>query len=517
MKIVLFIFLLPSFIFAKDGAFRYFISFTDKSNTPFSIYFPQEYLSEKTINKRLKFSIPIDSTDLPVNKHYVDVLTSVGLKIENKSKWLNGVVVSTFDSLIIQTLNHQFIDTIINFGSWQNSKKVDKKWQSNYNRADYHAAHNQLKMLGGDKMHAKGYVGRGITIAVIDAGFYKVNELDVFNDLRDQIIATYDFVDGSTNVYDDHIHGTMVLSTMGAKESGMIIGTAPEAEYLLLRSEDVFSENLIEEYMWVCAAEFADSVGADIINSSLGYTVFDNENQNHTYADMDGNTAPVSIGAGIACSKGIIVVNSAGNSGNNNWHYIGAPADHLDVLTVGAVDESKNLASFSSNGPNAEGSIKPNIVAQGKNTIVVNSNNESSTVNGTSFSSPITAGMVACLWAANPHKKAMEIKDAIYKSSDKYFSPDNQFGYGIPDYYNALKSLSSEISFEQIGGFFNFTSNIETKVEYVVYSIDGKIISKGSFFAPFFWEDIKPKSVGTYIIKFMYLDYTFSKKFIVFE
>ena len=210
-------------------------------------------------------------------------------------------------------------------------------------------------------------------------------------------------------------------------------------------------------------------------------------------------------------------MNSAGNSCNNNWHYIGAPADHPDVLTVGAVDENKNFASFSSYGPNAEGLIKPNIVAQGKNTIVANSNNEVSTANGTSFSSPITSGMVACLWGSNPHKTAMDIKDAIYKSSDKYFNPDNQFGYGIPDYYNALKSLSSDIVFQQTGEFFNFTSDVETKVEYEIYSIDGKVISKGSFYAPFFWEDIRPKSIGNYIIYFMYLDYKVAKKFIVFE
>ena len=316
MKKILFILLCPSFIFAQDGAFRYFVSFSNKANTTFSIDIPEEYLSEKTISKRLKFSIPIDSTDLPINKQYVDVLMSAGLIIENKSKWFNGVVVSTFDSLLIQTLNQPFIDTIISFGSWQNSKKIDKKWKLDYSITDYADAYNQLEMLGGDKMHAKGYLGSGMTIAVIDAGFYKVNELEVFADMQNQIVATYDFVDGNNNVYDDHAHGMMVLSTMGAKQRGQMIGTAPDANYLLLRSEDVFSENLIEEYMWVGAAEYADSAGADIINSSLGYTTFDDALRNHIYADMDGKTAPVSVGAGIACSKGIIVVNSAGNSGS---------------------------------------------------------------------------------------------------------------------------------------------------------------------------------------------------------
>ena len=517
MKKALFLLLFPTLVSAQDGAFRYFISFNNKANTGYSINTPEQYLSVRTIVKRQKYGIPIDSTDLPITVEYINELTTQGFVIENKSRWFNGVVVSTFDSLLIQTLDQHFIDTVISFGSWQNTKKIGEKWQLNYNVSDYGNSYNQLQMLGGDVIHSKGFLGNGIIIAVIDAGFYKVNELDVFADLQNQILDTYDFVDGNTNVYDDHTHGMMVLSTMGAKQSGKMIGTAPEANYLLLRSEDVFSENLIEEYMWVCAAEYADSVGADIINSSLGYTTFDDSTQNHTYADMDGKTAPISIGAGMAYAKGMIVVNSAGNSGNSNWHYIGAPADHTDVLTVGAVDENKEFASFSSYGPNAEGFTKPNVVAQGKNTVVATSSNEVMTGNGTSFSSPVTAGMVACLWGATSDRKPSEIKAAIYKSADRYLAPDDQFGYGIPNYYSALKSLFDEISFYQAEEFFNFTSDIERKVEFTVYSINGKLVSDGSFFSPFLWKDVKPKSAGTYIVRFLYGDSETSKRFIVLE
>tara|TARA_X000000368_G_C22899772_1_gene653556 strand:- start:68 stop:970 length:903 start_codon:yes stop_codon:yes gene_type:complete len=300
---------------------------------------------------------------------------------------------------------------------------------------------------------------------------------------------------------------------MGAKQSGKMIGTAPEANYLLLRSEDVFSENLIEEYIWVCAAEYADSVGADIINSSLGYTIFDDENQNHTYADMDGKTTPISIGAGIACNKGMIVINSAGNSGNGNWCYIGAPADNLDVLTVGAVDENKEFASFSSYGPNSEGYTKPNVVAQGKNTVVATSSNEVMTGNGTSFSSPVTAGMVACLWGANSYRRPHEIKDAIYKSADRYLNPDNQFGYGIPNYYNAYQLLNSAIN-------LSHGIPINTLIDYKVFTIDGKEMNNGktilhnenstlSF--------IKPKTAGVYIIHLIAHSFELNKKFIVLE
>lgn len=515
MKKIIFLLFFPSVFLGQDGAFRYFISFTDKAPSVFSIYNPEQFLSVKTIIKRKKFSIAIDSTDLPVSSIYINNIKSAGFIIENTSKWFNGVIVSTYDSLLVASLNHNFIDSIVSFGSWKNTKKVSEKWNLNYDDSDYGLAFNQLQMLGGDVMHSKGFKGNGITIAVIDAGFYKVDELDVFFDLKNQILSTYDFVAGNPNVYDDHSHGMMVLSTMGAK-LGMM-GTAPDADYLLLRSEDVFSENLIEEFMWVCAAEYADSAGADIINSSLGYTTFDDTTQNHTYFDMDGKTTPISIGAGMASDKGIIVVNSAGNSGNSNWHYIGAPADNHDVLTVGAVDENEEFASFSSYGPNAEGSVKPNVVAQGRNTVVATSDNKIITGNGTSFSSPITAGMVACLWGANTNKSAFSIKDAIYKSADRYLNPDAQFGYGIPDYYEALKSLSGDLSLYQAGDSFNFTSDSEKEVAFAVYSTDGRVISEGIFYSPFLWHDIKPKSAGAYIVNFQSEGYKFVKKFIVLE
>lgn len=513
MKNLLIILIFPSTLFAQDGAFRYFVSFNNKANTTFSLNIPEQFLSQKTINKRQLFAIPIDSSDLPVNIEYVKALQYAGVTVENKLKWFNGVVVSTFDNLLVESLNYQFIDTIISFGSWHNSKKVGKKWNNNYDCLDYGDADNQLEMLGGKKLHENGFTGEGMTIAVIDAGFYKVDELEVFSNIQNQILATYDFVDGNTNVFDDHTHGTMVLSTMASKKSKKMIGTAPDADYILLRTEDVFSENLIEEYMWVCAAEFADSSGADIINSSLGYTTFDDTLQNHKYADMDGKTTPVSIGAGIACSKGIIVVNSAGNSGSSSWHFIGAPADNSDVLSVGAVDENEEYASFSSYGPNADGVVKPNVVAQGKNTFIISSSDSVRTANGTSFSSPITAGMIACLWGANPAKYSIEIKDAIYKSADRYFNPDNQFGYGIPDYFSAYQKLIYDLTIP-------IESSLDSDVTYSVFTTDGKLIDKGRLYynnPQDAVKIIKPKTAGVYIINLTNDDYNISKKFIVSE
>jgi serine protease AprX len=265
--------------------------------------------------------------------------------------------------------------------------------------------------------------------------------------------------------------------------------------------------------MWVSAAEYADSSGADIINSSLGYTTFDDAVQNHNYTDMDGKTTPISIGAGMACDKGIIVVNSAGNSGNSSWRYIGAPADNFNVLTVGAVDEDEELALFSSYGPNAEGAVKPNVVAQGKNTVVATFDNEVMTGNGTSFSSPVTAGMVACLWGSSPDKTASSIKDAIYKSADRYLSPDNQFGYGIPDYYSAYQYLN-----------YNFTvpinESISEDLSYTIYTVDGKLIDSGILYynnRKDVIKIIKPKTAGVYIIHLIADGFELNKKFIVFE
>ena len=259
-------------------------------------------------------------------------------------------------------------------------------------------------MLKGDILHNRDLKGKGKLIAILDAGFSRVDEMIAFEELfaENRILGTKDFVQRNNNVFDEHTHGMMVLSTMGAENKGQIIGTSPEASFWLLRTEDVDSENLIEEYNWLCAAEFADSVGADIINSSLGYTTFDDAGQNHTYTDMDGRTAPVSIAATIAAQKGMIVVNSAGNSGSGSWHFIGAPADADSILSVGAVDENADFAWFSSYGPSFDGRVKPTVVAQGRNTIVATSNNGTLTGNGTSFSSPIVAGLSACLWEAHP-------------------------------------------------------------------------------------------------------------------
>ncbi|MCK5765848.1 MAG: S8 family serine peptidase, partial [Bacteroidales bacterium] len=315
--------------------------------------------------------------------------------------------------------------------------------------------------------------GKGIIIGVLDAGFTNTDELPVFDSLWDngQILGTRDFVDGGEITFNKHFHGTMVLSTMGGNYPGEIVGTAPDAYYYLLRTEDGSSELIIEEYNWVSGAEYADSLGADVLNTSLGYSDFpDDPSQNHTYEDMDGNTTPITIGADIAASRGMIVVNSAGNSGSSAWYYITAPADGDSVFTIGAVNSQGVPASFTSHGPTYDGRIKPNVSAQGEGAYVARPDGTFIYGNGTSFSSPITAGMMACLWQANTDMSNMDLINAVQASGSRAENPDSTIGYGIPDFMAAHNILTviendDEIVFTRVKLFPNpFTSNFVLNV-----------------------------------------------------
>jgi hypothetical protein len=285
-----------------------------------------------------------------------------------------------------------------------------------------------------------------MVIAVLDAGYDVVKTHQLFDSLwaNDQILGSMDFVNREINdVYGYHYHGRMVLSCMGANVEGLMVGTAPKASYWLLRSEDGATENVIEEYNWVSAAEFADSVGADIINSSLGYIDFDNPFWDHAYEDMNGMTAVATIGADIAAEKGILVVNSAGNSGGSgSFPWIGAPADGFNVFSIGAVDPNGNRAGFSSIGPTSDGRIKPVVMAQGQGSAIADDSQGVQFGSGTSFSSPILAGMSACLMEAFPDKTPYEIMESLKDSGDNASSPDSELGWGIPDFMAAYSTLT---------------------------------------------------------------------------
>jgi subtilisin family serine protease len=451
---ILFLLFLPFVTFSQVAENSYRLYLTDKNNNEFSISNPEEYLSAKATQRRTNQYISITENDLPISNYYLDSLKSLGLEILIKSKWLNTVVVYTTD--------YELIDTITKYGFIKSKYKsfshsttelqIDlyKTTSSNLEFSsndyfDYGYGTTQISMINGHALHQNNYQGQGITIAVIDGGFFDVDILPAFDSLwyNSQILGSKDFVDGDEQVYDASDHGMKVLSTMGANMPGELVGTAPKANYWLLRSEKTEDENTLEEDNWVAAAEFADSVGADIITSSLGYSEFDDKTQNYTYSDMDGNSTHITKGADIAASKGILVVSSAGNSGNDAWKYITAPGDGDSVLTVGAVDSYASLASFSGQGPTYDGRIKPNICAMGYQTSVQGVDGNITVANGTSFSAPIIAGMAACLWQKNPESTNMDIIRKIEESAHQYSDPDNLMGYGIPDFAKAAELQSS--------------------------------------------------------------------------
>lgn len=462
---------LSVFVLAQVAPDKYWIRFTDKNNSPYSINGPTQFLSQKAIDRRNTQGIAITENDIPVNPSYIQAVSSLGATILNVSKWLNSVTVYTTNPAVVDAIEQlPFVLTVeksnLNnvppeisqkpffevetYGDFSNSKPVESL--SSGKSYNYGQAFNQISMLNGIALHDLGYNGTGMTIAVLDAGFLNTNTIPAFNYLwnNNRILGSKDFVDPlNPNIFGSHSHGTSVLSTMGANLTGQIIGTAPEASYWLLRSEDGGSEYLIEELNWVSAAEFADSVGADVINSSLGYTTFDDPAQNHTYLDMDGNSAIISRGADMAVSKGMIVVNSAGNEGSSSWYYIGAPADGDSVFSIGAVNASGNYVSFSSHGPTADGQMKPDVVAQGSGSTIINAyTGNVSTGSGTSFSSPITAGMVTSLWQAHPNRRNTEVLDAIRQSASLSGNPNYQLGYGIPNYLTAHELLSLPVNYD---------------------------------------------------------------------
>jgi hypothetical protein len=431
---------------------KYYVQFTDKDGSPYSINNPQEYLSQRAIDRRQAHGIAIDEYDLPVNPQYLEGVTAAGAEILNPTKWLNGVTIHTDDPSVVDAINDLpyvlNVRSVVSKGGanltkeffeneiYTGSAPVNSLKSTESRSFDFGEGLTQISMVNGDAFHEMGYRGQGMLIAVLDAGFFNTDDHPAFDSLwaNGQIAGTRDFVKGGEVTYDTHPHGTMVLSCIGANYPGELIGTAPMASFWLLRTEDGASEYIIEEYNWVSGAEFADSAGVDVINSSLGYSEFNDPSQNHTYEDMDGNTTPITNGADLAASRGILVVNSLGNSGNSSWKYLIAPSDGDSVMGVGAVDGSGNIAGFSSYGPSYDGRVKPNLAAMGSGIYAADPYGGGFTYSGgTSFSSPIMAGIGAILWQANPDMSNMEIISALEQSSDRFLNPDDRYGHGIPD------------------------------------------------------------------------------------
>lgn len=455
-------FILGLLIFSSFTTFaqnQYFVLFKDKANSPYSVSRPKEFLSDRSIKRRANQKIAITERDLPPNPSYLAEITKTGAKVLYKSRWINGALIQTDAATLTKILNLSFVKGLEGKGDIRNTRQSVENQISktkdkfgNEGILDNGLSQTQLAMLGADKMHTKGYRGEGMLIGVLDSGFLNANRLSFFNDLftDKRVVGTWDFVNNEVNVYNDHNHGTNVLSCMAAFENGRIVGTAYKASYLLLTTEDVATETKREEANWLFGAEMADSVGVDVINTSLGYTEFDNPAQNYRYTDMNGDRALATRAADWAAQAGILVVASAGNEGSGSWKYIGTPADADSIIAVGAVTATQNIASFSSFGPSADGRVKPELSAQGAGTVIGNTNGTIGTSNGTSFSSPLLAGFAASFWQAFPSLTNMQVREYLIRSASQYTNPDNRVGFGIPNFDKAyelaeLESLINEL------------------------------------------------------------------------
>jgi serine protease AprX len=448
---ILLLFLLSNSLHSQTGPNKYWVQFTDKDNSVYSTERPEEFLSPRAIERRNRYAIEISEQDLPVNKSYTDSLRALGIEVLYTSKWFNAATVKSSDTLLLDTLDRiSFIDGPARAYTIPMKPKKKKNTRAHPPKKQYRQEVNydfytwQLDMLLGRSLHDLGYQGENMIIAVLDGGFQNVDKLPALAHLleNDQIIDTVNFVDDSTSIYRTSSHGMKVLSILAGDIPGELLGTAPKADYVLIQSEDVRSEYIVEGDNWIAGVEYADSLGADVINSSLGYANFEDKRTSYTYEMLDGETARISLAADIASDKGMLVVTSAGNQGNKAWKYITAPADAKKAITVGAVDPAGQYVSFSSVGPSADGRIKPNVVALGFGTFIQELDNSVTYGSGTSFSSPVIAGLSACLWQAFPEATNMDIKNAIEMSASQAENPDSLLGYGIPNFFEAYNLLA---------------------------------------------------------------------------
>ncbi len=435
---------------AQQDTLKYRISLKDKAATEYSLKKPEKYLSAKAIERRRKQNLPIDSTDLPVCRKYIDEIRKQGVKIVVTGKWDNFVTVSCNDTTLIDriaalpfVLSTEKVWISPSAGKPSMATERDSVLNQPTIHPDsiYGRAITQIQMSNGDKLHEAGFKGQGMTIAVIDAGFHNVDKITAMQNIR--ILGTKDFVNQQADIFAESSHGMSVLSCIGMNRPDIMTGTAPEASFWLLRSEDEYSEHLVEQDYWSAAVEFADSVGVDVINTSLGYYSFDDKSKNYKYRDLDGRHALMSRQASHIADKGMILVCSAGNSGAGSWKKITPPGDADNVLTVGAIDKRAVLATFSSVGNTADHRVKPDVVAVGVGSDVIRTDGNQGRANGTSFSSPIMCGMVTCLWQACPTLTAKEVIELVRRSGDRAGFPDNIYGYGVPDMWKAYNDYKS--------------------------------------------------------------------------
>jgi serine protease AprX len=511
---------------------QYFVSFKDKTGTPFSVSEPIKFLSTKSIERRNRQGISITVDDLPVNPAYVSQVKLAGATTFFASRWWNGVLIesSAAANAVIATLPFVNSVTFVAPGKKNTSGRVSHTKQKKNSTADLPVNQVQLQQLGLDEMHAQGYRGENINIAIFDSGFIGVDVTSPFSVLfsEDRIKQTFNFVNNSTAVYKKDDHGTEVLSVMAAYSPGSYTGGAHKANYFLYLTEDVGSEYRVEEYNWTIAAERSDSAGVDIINSSLGYNQFDDPSMDYAKADLDGKKAVITRAARKAIDRGIVVVCSAGNEGGNSWKLVTPPSDAEGILAVGSVSRVGSLSSSSSQGPTADSRTKPDVVALGVGTSVIKSNGSVGTASGTSLASPLVASLAAGVLQANPLLSADEIYNAIINSADQSFRPDNLKGYGLPHFIAVKNYLESAKVNEPISVYPNpVTNNImkvrlksltDQPVYLSIYDSKGAVAEELS--RQFIWlnnpleYDLSKLVPGLYFIKVTTSDQTSVVKFV---
>jgi serine protease AprX len=474
----------------------YFVAFKDKASNVFSITQPEQFLTAKALLRRQKCKVLIDDKDLPVTQTYLDQIQSTGAQLLYPLKWLNGVVVRSDATVKSQIAALSFVkstDQSVKYRTASSSATQNYSFTQTISQSLTDYSFRQKDMLGMTRMKSDGYNGSGVLIAITDDGFLHADTMKVFEDLynNNQILDTWDIVDLDKDAYSQGGgHGSHVFSILAGNLSNQFSGPAQGADFILFRTEDTGSESPLEELNWIRAAEMADSLGADIIQVSLGYNTFDDSSLNYTQSDLNGETSYVSRGADVAATRGIVVVVSAGNYGNNSWGKILCPADAKGILSVGAVDANEERAAFSSIGYSADGRVKPDVMAMGANvTYVNNATGNISYGSGTSFASPLISGLCSGLMQAYPQLTHEELIRVVKYSCDRFEDPNAYYGYGIPDYEKAsdfarlLRDKESELVFPNPFGSHVYIKIREDEVGYLLnwklYTVTGELLREG--------------------------------------
>lgn len=509
-----------------------FVHFTDKPNKAAFYANPLSELSQKSLNRRTALGIPLNDQDAPIETSYLQNLQNLGFTVTDYSKWLNGVAVNATSAQIALLQAQPYVSSVERFA--RNSPAIPKtasasKWndisgaQKELTVFDYGSGSDQIDQVNIRPLHLAGYTGTGISIAVIDTGFPYVNTGSAFERLRtnNQIKEGYDFVTKTADIYNTslHNHGSVVLGAIGGYIQNTFVGSAPDADFYLYRSENAVGEVPLEEIYWIEAAEQADRKGVDIITASLGYNVFDDPRYNYVYADMNGSTSFIARAAGIAADKGIFVLVAAGNAGQQPWHYLTTPSDNAKVFSIGAVDGAGASSGFSSYGPNSLGVVKPDGSARGTATTTVN-NNSTTIVNGTSIATPVAAGGAACFIQAFPSMNREQIRIKLRQTASLYPAHTDQMGYGILNFgalYNTVLNTSEIVKKEKFAIFPNPVKNIlnvatDLEVQSLeVYDNLGRLVRKNTGIKSVKVEDF---AKGTYYLKIQTKDKVYYEKFL---